>query len=422
MQLFAFGSNGSGQLGIGHEEDVSVPTQCLFEDADTPDRAVGTHSISSSRSPAALSATSAEPCSARIVAGGNHTLVHLANGAVYAAGWNGDGRCGQTPCGESHAEVRFLRFMRIRVALDRDESDECGTRLEGERVLFDRFRHVAATWEGSFLVAEHERERDHEDGLWSAHAGLEQVVFVMGSGAKGELGLGSIQTRVTRAACLPGFPPKGTRIVCIASGMRHTVAVLSSGDVYGWGGARKGQLGEVLKQHTNIVWNPMKIEDILFKAKEAVCGREFTVVIGNKDRGEYVILGAAGDKWRVVNDAPSSDLLRGYLSVAASWHGIYVHLQDSCVLAWGRNDRGQLPQPDFPTSRKIAVGSEHALAILNDGTVAAFGWGEHGNCGAETDAKGNVAGRYNRIPLMLKDGSNVLDIGAGCATSWIFTS
>jgi len=30
--VYAIGSNGSGQLGIGHKEDVSVPKQVLFDD------------------------------------------------------------------------------------------------------------------------------------------------------------------------------------------------------------------------------------------------------------------------------------------------------------------------------------------------------------------------------------------------------
>ena len=30
--VYAIGSNGSGQLGIGHKQDVSVPKQVLFDD------------------------------------------------------------------------------------------------------------------------------------------------------------------------------------------------------------------------------------------------------------------------------------------------------------------------------------------------------------------------------------------------------
>ena len=68
------------------------------------------------------------------------------------------------------------------------------------------------------------------------------------------------------------------------------------------------------------------------------------------------------------------------------------------------------------------MGSEHALALLDEGTVVAFGWGEHGNCGTEVDAQGNVKGRYNRIEMPeIGHEHEVVGIGAGCATSWIIT-
>lgn len=79
MSLFAFGSNGSGQLGIGHDEDVSVPTRCLFEEGQTPSEEEN--------------GTQAKTISC-IVAGGNHTLILYQDGSVYAAGCNEDGRCG----------------------------------------------------------------------------------------------------------------------------------------------------------------------------------------------------------------------------------------------------------------------------------------------------------------------------------------
>ena len=93
-------------------------------------------------------------------------------------------------------------------------------------------------------------------------------------------------------------------------------------------------------------------------------------------------------------------------------------------MAWGRNDRGQLPPPDLPTPAKLAVGSEHAIALLGDGRVAAFGWGEHGNCGPDTDFQGNVSGTYNVISLPEAVGADrkVVGVGAGCATSWMIVT
>lgn len=95
---------------------------------------------------------------------------------------------------------------------------------------------------------------------------------------------------------------------------------------------------------------------------------------------------------------------------------------DGKLVAWGRNDHGQLGPKNLPYLLKIAVGSEHIVALSQDGDVVAWGWGEHGNCGPETE-NGDVKDRYSVIAAsknleMAK--LKVQAIGAGCATSWIF--
>ena len=76
--VYSLGSNGSGQLGIGHEEDVSVPKPVYF--ADSP--------------PASIRA---------IAAGGNHTLILSDAGELY---WAGDPTSGACP-------IRPALFMRL---------------------------------------------------------------------------------------------------------------------------------------------------------------------------------------------------------------------------------------------------------------------------------------------------------------------
>jgi protein ATS1 len=117
---------------------------------------------------------------------------------------------------------------------------------------------------------------------------------------------------------------------------------------------------------------------------------------------------------------------RGYKDIGASWHGIYVHVvlgaeKSASLVAWGRNDRGQLPPPGLPEPVKIAVGSEHVLALLEGGEAVTFGWGEHGNCGPDTDESGNVSGTYNvvSLPDSVRVGAKIVGVGAGCATSWL---
>ncbi|KAK2759432.1 hypothetical protein FQN54_002910 [Arachnomyces sp. PD_36] len=384
--LYAFGSNGSGQLGIGHVDDTPTPTPCVFDDDDK-----GSESESEPRS----SSSGDEPV--RIVAGGNHTLVLFRSGAVYATGSNAHGRCGRDPA----SEPSLVGFRRVGF-VEEEEEEGGGDGNGGRKGRIDRFSDVSATWEASFVVA---RGTGH--------------VYAFGMGMKGELGLGAGCPQAMSPTRIKGFPPSGTSVVSISSSMGHTAVVLSNGEVYGWGGARKGQLGRHGVEN-KLFWSPHKVADIPFPAERISCGREFTVIAGSREDGKFVILGS--DKWKVISTAPED--LKGYSTVATSWHGVYVQFRDGSLKAWGRDDRGQLPPSDISKPVKLAVGSEHALALLEDGRIAAFGWGEHGNCGPDTDAQGDVKQRWSEIQTSVEQGYRIggIAIGAGCATSWIVIS
>ncbi|CAG8070847.1 unnamed protein product [Penicillium salamii] len=380
MRLFAFGSNGSGQLGIGHQEDVSNPTQCLF--TTDPKSKDTTQDINEEIT--------------TIAAGGNHTLLLTKSGTVYATGANTDGRCGTSAPSPSPENV----FNRVSI------TTASGT--------VNTFSHVSATWEGSIFV--------------SSEA-TDDKVYVLGTNTKGELGV--TETLVSSAVCVPSFPPRGTRVAALASGMAHSVAVLSNGDVWGWGGARKGQLGS---ENVVRIAGPVRIQ-VPFFAEEVVCGREFSVVSGS---GQFVVLGDPGNRWGVLNvpecfevsgeSGPRGLIRYPYEGIRASWHGIYVHAagldgdaggEVGSLVAWGRNDRGQIPPRTLPTPAILAVGSEHVVALLKNGQVVACGWGEHGNCGSDLDALRNVADRVNLISLPETLEGKVVGVGAGCATSWM---
>jgi protein ATS1 len=357
--VYAIGSNGSGQLGIGHKEDVSVPKPVLFE---------------------------SEPTSpiTHLKAGGNHTLL-LASGKLYSSGDATSGACGLIS-DTSYTEGQFSE-----VVLAKDIP------LNQKRIAL-----CTASWESSIVVQE------DDDG----HA---TEVYTFGIGNKGELGQGEMLFRSSKAQLITDFPPPGSEIVDLAASVGHIVAVLSNGDVYGWGNGRKGQLGHP----EGIVHSPRKITGVDFKVIRAVCGREFTYLIGGSVEGKHIILGS--DKWNVRSMAPRS--IPEWKDVGASWGSIFVLQQDGTLLSWGRNDHGQLAPPRLPALSKIAIGSEHALGFTNDGDVLAWGWGEHGNCGPDT-TDGDVKGKWNVVASSqyLPPESKISSIGAGCATSWICIS
>lgn len=345
--LYAFGSNGSGQLGISTSEDISSPRACIFN---------------------SLSKTSGGI--RQIAAGGNHTLVLFESGELYFAGSNIDGRAGLAHLGQVVDRFHKVDLGSLRVKL------------------------CSALWQASVVVT------------------VEDEVYTFGIGPKGELGTGEAVTSQTHR--LLEFPPPGESIVEVVSGVGHTVVVLSTGDVWGWGNGRKGQLGEP----SGIVQMPRKIEGLNFRVIRAVCGREFTYLVGDPREGRHVVLGL--NKWNINSSAPPNAF--DWSDIGASWCSIFVLKMSGIIESWGRNDHGQLASPQLPEIVKIAVGSEHVLAWTKDKRVVSWGWGEHGNCGPNTDdMKDMKGGRWNEITSPHGEEIMLQGFAAGCATSFIWT-
>lgn len=342
--LFGLGSNGAGQLGIGHNDDVSKPTPCILPQNANSSTILG------------------------FAAGGNHTLI-MSSGLLHAAGEASDSRY---PLVRKYTEAKETGRFRLAAM---------STKL------------CSATWQSSTWVDDMDR------------------VFTCGTGNRGELGQGEGLTSLSDPKFIKDFPPSelDEQIVDLHGSMSHTVAVLLNGDVYGWGAGRKGQLG----QPSQDCWLPRKIEGVPFDAYRAVCGREFTYIVGAPESGNHIVLGS--NKFNIISNLPKT--LPPWKEVGASWGNIFVLLRSGELLSWGRDDHGQLCPPNLPEIEQIAVGSEHVVALTKDGKVITWGWGEHGNCGEPTDQNGDVKGMW--LELAVK--GQVITIGAGCATTFIAT-
>ncbi|KOS20830.1 RCC1 repeat-containing protein [Escovopsis weberi] len=371
--VFAIGSNGSGQLGIGHKEDVSVPKQALFHPAPPSSPVV------------------------KVAAGGNHTLLLCQAGELYWSGDHSTGACGLGP------GLNAPGFQKVRLTRERERDGE-GNNADADADAdadgdIGPVALAAATWQASIIVA-----RDD--------AGKRTRVFSFGIGTKGELGLGELIVRSPLAARVSDFPPPGTEVVDLSACMEHAVAVLDNGDAYGWGNCRRGQAGAP----GAVLHAPRRIEGVGFRVARAVCAKEATCLLGEPESGSICVLGS--DKWNLRSRAPST--VSPWTDVGASWGNFYVLNKDGSLVAWGRDDHGQLPPPELPTLARIAIGSEHVVALSEQGDVVAWGWGEHGNCGPQVEDN-IVRGRWNVIASskFIPPGCRINTVGAGCATSWI---
>lgn len=373
--IYALGSNGAGQLGIGHLNDVAEAEKCVFI---------------SRGSTSDMGEDQVDPGDKvkKIVTGGNHTLILMEKGRVFAAGRNDDGRLG-LPI-EGHQDIVRMRFGEV----DFSEVKELAACSSGHDW---RVTDIAATWEASFFVFNH------------------RIIFTCGSGSKGELGLGiDIQEAMTIRKVFELQEPR-VHIVDVAACMAHVVVITSDGSVFGWGGCRKGQLGHGVKEE-KILWTPRRLGDGLSLNPEGVVvGREYTVLMRS---GEEPVLWGNLKFFQVedINEIEQNGVL---ISGWSSMHSL-PSTPTGLVRSTGRHDRGQLASKHLPPIQALAAGSEHWVGITSHGKVIAWGWGEHGNCGEQLDHKGNVVDRWNEIPIpQLENEMRAKAVAAGCATTFI---
>lgn len=205
-------------------------------------------------------------------------------------------------------------------------------------------QRLAAGWRHSVVV-------DERGGVWS-----------WGENRLGQLGDGSFNASPLPVAVRgPGGEGRLADVVAVSAGTHHTLAILRDGTVWAWGNTAFGQLGNGawgLQAHSNL---------------------------------PVPVLGPAG-----------KGVLRGAVAVAAGWDHSVAILQDGTVWAWGSSCHGQLGDGVRDSNRwsthpvqvlglggqgrlqrvgAVACGIHHTIALLDDGTVCAWGGNWEGQLG-----------------------------------------
>jgi protein ATS1 len=192
-----------------------------------------------------------------------------------------------------------------------------------------------------------------------------------------------------KRAAARSSPPKtialpledGGHVLDLALGAAHSLALLSSGRVLAWGADTKGQIGGL---------------DAITTANG----------IGATWGGSYLLLASA-----VHLDKPGLELW----SQGSNSHSQLLQPGDTV------GGKVELPQagPVGPGTQsgvaQLVCGSEHVVLRLQDGSVLAGGWNEHGNLGL-----GDETDRSALEEVALPRGGRALGVWAGCAATWIW--
>jgi alpha-tubulin suppressor-like RCC1 family protein len=215
-------------------------------------------------------------------------------------------------------------------------------------------------------------------------------VYSWGCGKDGRLGRGS-----TESTAEPGLVVglQGQHVVQVACGEAHSAAITKEGRLYVWGSSNDGQVG--IRGARGSYSSPMKIDAVVgVRVMEVACGARHTMALTDGGqvlswgRGGHGRLGHGG---AACEDAPRHvEGLRGVDVVhiaAGGMHSAAVSV-DGLLYTWGHAAHGQLGHGEngFPehTPRpvlalrgckvtRVACGAAHTTCVTADARV--FRWG-----------------------------------------------
>jgi alpha-tubulin suppressor-like RCC1 family protein/DNA-binding beta-propeller fold protein YncE len=235
----------------------------------------------------------------------------------------------------------------------------------------------------------------------------------------------------------------GKRVVAMATGVAHSLALCSDGAVMAWGANSSGQLGN--NSYSN---SPLPVETTLstlpgdnrVAAIAAGWGHSLALMPngtvgawGKNDHGQLGNNGTANSDWPVVADNTSGSALytKTVVAIAAGGYHSLALCSDGTVAAWGAGSSGQLGIGiPFDSGRPgavsrasalagkmvvaVAAGGSHSLALCSDGTVAAWGYNADGELGNNSTANSLVPVRVDTTPgVSALSGKTVVAVAAG---------
>ncbi|TCM99393.1 alpha-tubulin suppressor-like RCC1 family protein [Paenibacillus sp. BK033] len=250
-------------------------------------------------------------------------------------------------------------------------------------------------------------------------------VYSWGNNSSGILGLGDNVDRTS-----PTLISSLNNITKLVVGGNQIFALAQDGTVYGWGGNSLGELGT---GNTTPQSSPMVLP-LLKDAKDIFTGKNTSFAImsdGSISAWGYNNAGQLGLNDTVNRTSPSkvdfSSFSAKVSKISVGTNHSLALMNDGTVLAWGGNESGQLGLGNTTSQLKpikvtglqnvvqLEAGESYSLALTKNGGVQSWGLNSSGQLGL-----GNTTSQLT--PTTVTTLNNIINISAGAATSIAITA
>lgn len=225
-------------------------------------------------------------------------------------------------------------------------------------------------------------------------------VFTCGYNDSGQCAIGTTE-RVPTLRYSPGLSSVRTVKIFSGNGSEHLAALSANGNVYTVGFNMRGQLG--LDSATSVTEATLVDKLAGKRVVDVACSYFHTaIVLDNGDLytcgcNDYGQLGLGDHSGQLVPRPVESLFRRPVLAVACGQHYTVASLRDGGVVAFGKNDHGQLglnrvsepvlqptrlpPPLDRAIVPQLSCGYHHTAVVMESGAVYTFGRNDYGQLG-----------------------------------------
>ncbi len=208
------------------------------------------------------------------------------------------------------------------------------------------------------------------------------TVWTVGNNQYGQLGMGSSIEESNEPGQVPGI----YNVVAVAAGRMHSVALRQDGTVWAWGNNKYGQLGDGTITDSSTPVQVFGLKDVIAITAGyrhvAALKKDGTVwAWGSNHSGQ---LGQEGSRSFLTPIQVTE--LKGVTAISAGSFQTAALKSDGSVWTWGFNGSGQLGSANRESSYNvpgkvaelgniiaITAGNNHMAALKNDGTIWAWG-------------------------------------------------